>query len=162
MSALSQPRDPLIERALADAGAWCHGHVIDARPALAHAVRVARELDEHVPGRPSLICAALLHDSPLFVPDLIDRDVYLAGCYGAEVTRIVRGMQAQHEALNSGSPPLPINDLPVLLSAAAAASALLPEVPAGGRGACPRGMATDLAKALDQIERATASCMRQS
>ncbi len=191
MSALSQPRDPLIEQALTDAGFWCHGHVIDDRPALAHAVRVARKLDEHAPGRPSLICAALLHDSPLFAPDSIDLDAYLTGRYGSEVTRVVRAMQAQHEALDSANPPLLVDDLPVLLTSTAdkivALTSLLHrarlsgdvkgffdvrqpllrlqsyfrQYQQAGAALVPPGMATDLARALDQIDQATSGCVRQ-
>ena len=119
MSALTHPRNPLIEQAMADARTWCHGHIIDDRPALAHAVRVASKLDEHAPDRLPLVCAALLHDSPLFAPASIDLDTYLTSRYGPEVTRIVRAMQAQHEALDGDSPPLTVGDLPVLLTSTA-------------------------------------------
>ena len=119
MTALARPRHPLIERALADARAWCEGHIIDDRPALAHAVRVAAKLDQHAPGRPRLVCAALLHDSPEFAPARPALDGYLTGVYGTEVSRVVRAMAAQHHALDSDNPPIELEDQSVLLVAIA-------------------------------------------
>lgn len=186
MSALSQPRNPLIERALADARVWCRGHIIDDRPALAHAVRVASKLDHHAPGRVGLICAALLHDSPQFAPDPIGLDVYLTGSYGREVTRVVRAMQQQHEALDSGDPPVLVDDVAVVLTSTAdkivALSSLLTrarrsgDVPGffrvrqpllrllpyfrayrqAGIGLIPPGMSAELARVLGRMEQATA------
>ena len=119
MNALSAPRHRLIELALADARTWCQGHTIDDRPALVHAVRVAAKLDAHVPASPELICAALLHDSPLFAPPDLDLDDYLTSRYGPEVTRVIRALEAQHNALDSGNPPILVDDLPVLQASTA-------------------------------------------
>lgn len=119
MSTLSPPQTRVIEQALTDARTFCAGHIIDDRPALVHAVRVAVKLDQHAPGRPHLICAALLHDSPLFAPAMLDLDAHLTSHYGPEVTRIIRAMQAQHEALDSNNPPLLVDDYPVLLATTA-------------------------------------------
>lgn len=55
MTALTALRHRLIELALTDARAQCHGHIVDDRPALAHALRVANTLDAHVPGNPPLV-----------------------------------------------------------------------------------------------------------
>lgn len=62
---LSPPRHLLVEHALRQARQWCAGHVIDDRPALAHAARVAVTLGEHVADpAPDLVAAILLHGSP--------------------------------------------------------------------------------------------------
>ena len=83
MTVLTPPRHPLIDNALADARRWCAGQVIDDRPALAHAARVAVTLGEHVTDpAPELIAAALLHDSPEFAPAGIDLDAVLGHRYG--------------------------------------------------------------------------------
>ncbi len=120
MTALSPPRHPLISRALDDATAWCAGHTIDDRPALVHAVRVAVTLGRHAPDvGPHLICAALLHDSPEFAPPELDLDATLGRRYGPETTRIVRALQHEHESLDRGSPPVAIDDPPVLLASTA-------------------------------------------
>ena len=63
---------------------------------------------------------ALLHDSPEFAPPTTDLDAYLTAVYGAEVLRLVRGMQAEHDALDLGTPriPDPADRALVLLSTA--------------------------------------------
>ena len=126
----------MIELALADARAWCHGHIIDDRPALAHALQVATTLDAHVSCAPPLVCAALLHDSPLFAPADIDLNAFLTDRYGPEVTRIIRALEAQHEALDSADPPVLVDDQPVLLASTAdkivALSSLLRRARASG------------------------------
>jgi hypothetical protein len=120
VTVLAPPRLPLIDRALTDAKAWCAGHIIDERPALAHAARVAVTLGEHIGDpAPELIAAALLHDSPEFAPDDLDLDRVLAQRYGAEVPRIVRALEAEHQALDTDSPVTTIDDLPVLLASTA-------------------------------------------
>ncbi|MDR7277713.1 metal-dependent phosphohydrolase [Catenuloplanes atrovinosus] len=115
-SVLAAPRHPLIEYALTDAQRWCEGHIIDGRPALAHATQVAATLAAHEPGiAPDIVAAALLHDSPDFVPAGFDLDGYLTARYSAETTRVVRALQAEHRALDSGAPAVLIDDQPVLL-----------------------------------------------
>lgn len=191
MTALSAPRHPLIERALIDARTWCHGHIIDDRPALAHALHVARTLDSHVPGRPPLVCAALLHDSPLFAPADIDLNTYLTVRYGLEVTRVVRALEAQHEALDSADPPVLVDDHPVLLTSTAdkivALSSLLSRARAfgdidaffrargpllrllpyfrayqeAGAALVPPRMAAELRTVIERMEHATARARQQ-
>lgn len=120
MTVLSKPRDPLISQALADAMQWCAGKVIDDRPALAHAVRVALTIGEHVPHPgPDLIAAALLHDAPELAPPEVDLDVVLCFWYSREVHRIVRALQAEHQALDRLDPPVNVEDPPVLLASTA-------------------------------------------
>jgi (p)ppGpp synthase/HD superfamily hydrolase len=117
---LTPPHHALIHHALADARRWCAGRVIDDRPALAHAARVAVTLGEHVaaPG-PELIAAALLHDSPEFAPADIDLDTVLRQRYGDEVMRIVRALQTEHHALDTDNPVIIADDRPVLLASTA-------------------------------------------
>lgn len=120
MTTLTPPRHPLVERALQDARQWCAGRVIDSRPALAHAARVAVTIGEHVAApAPELIAAALLHDSPEFAPADVDLDSVLGDRYGAEVLRIVRALEAEHLALDSGAPVVTVDDPPVLLAGTA-------------------------------------------
>jgi hypothetical protein len=110
----------MVKQALADARIWCRGQVIDDRPALVHAVRVAVTLARHVPDAPaSLIAAVLLHDSPEFAPPGLDLDRYLIAGYGHPVQRIIRRLQAEHEALDQPDPPIHVDDLPVLLAGTA-------------------------------------------
>jgi hypothetical protein len=116
MTVLTPPRHQMIDRAMADARAWCAGRIIDDRPALAHAVRVAVTLGRHVPDVvPELVAAALLHDSPEFAPAGIDLDAVLTARYGPEVTRVVRALEVEHAALDSPDPPITVDDHPVLL-----------------------------------------------
>lgn len=117
---LSPPRHPLVEHALRQARQWCAGQVIDERPALAHAVRVALMLGHHVTdAAPELIVAALLHDAPEFAPPHVDLDRTLGRRYGAEVARIVRAVEAAHHALDSATPVIAVEDLAVLLTCTA-------------------------------------------
>ncbi|HWR49295.1 MAG TPA: HD domain-containing protein [Pseudonocardiaceae bacterium] len=114
------PRHPLVEQALRQARQWCTGQVIDDRPALAHAVKVALMLGRHVTdAAPELIAAALLHDAPEFAPPHVDLDLVLGQRYGAEVARIVRALEVAHHALDSATPILAVEDLPVLLACTA-------------------------------------------
>ena len=116
MTALSTPRHPLVDLALRDARTWCAGHVIDDRPALVHAVRVAVALARYVPNAaPDLVCAALLHDSPDFAPPGLDLDAVLTRRYGPQTARVVRAMEREHAALDRGDPPIAVDDGPVLL-----------------------------------------------
>jgi hypothetical protein len=120
VTVLSPPRHPLVECALGDAKLWCAGQIIDDRPALAHAARVAVTLGEYVAGTaPELIAAALLHDAPEFAPADIDVDAVLRLRYGSEVARIVRALEAEHHALDTASSIITIDDLPVLLASTA-------------------------------------------
>ncbi len=115
-SILAAPRHPLIEYALTDAKRWCEGHIIDDRPALAHATQVATTLATHQPDiAPQIVAAALLHDSPDFVPADFDLDSYLTSRYSPETTRVVRALQTEHQALDTGTPLIPADDRPVLL-----------------------------------------------
>ncbi|MGH3720831.1 MAG: HD domain-containing protein [Pseudonocardiaceae bacterium] len=116
LTVLSAPRHPLVEHALRQARQWCAGQVIDERPALAHAVRVALVLGRYVTdAAPELIAAALLHDAPEFAPSHVDLDLILGRRYGAEVARIVRAVEVAHHALESAAPIIAVEDLPVLL-----------------------------------------------
>lgn len=108
MTALTAPRHHLVDSALAVAQQWCRGRVIDDRPALAHAVRVAVTIDEHQPAaRPQVIAAALLHDAPEFAPVSLDLDTFLTTRYGTTVQRLIRAMQTEHDALDAGQPLVP-------------------------------------------------------
>ncbi|MGC4750692.1 metal-dependent phosphohydrolase [Micromonospora sp. DT201] len=120
MTVLSPPRAAAVDRALRDAHRWCAGHAIDDRPALAHAVRVAVTIGEHVPDPdPDLIAAALLHDIPDFAPHTPDIYQVLAVAYGPQVPRIIAALQAEHQALDRPDPPISVDDLPVLLASTA-------------------------------------------
>jgi len=120
VTALTPPRHPLVDHALQDARHWCAGQVIDDRPALAHAARIAVTLGEHVAyPAPELIAAALLHDAPEFAPPDTDLDHVLSQRYGLEVVRIVRALEAEHHALDADAPTLTVDDLPVLLASTA-------------------------------------------
>lgn len=108
MTALTPPRHPVVDSALTVAKRWCAGRVIDDRPALAHAVRVAVAIGAHQPRvKPQIIAAALLHDGPEFAPPNLDLNHFLTYHYGGEVTRLIRGMQAEHEALDAETPFVP-------------------------------------------------------
>lgn len=121
MAVLSPPLSPLLADALALARRWCAGQVIDGAPALRHAVRVARTLAAYVPDVPDeLLAAALLHDSPDFAPGDVDLDALLDRGLSPAVTRIVRGLQAEHAALDTpGGPPIQVDDLELLLASTA-------------------------------------------
>jgi len=120
VTVLVAPRHPLIRRALADARTWCTGQVIDERPALVHAVRVAVTLARHLPDvSPELIAAALLHDAPEFAPPELDLDAILTSRYGPHVHRIIRALQVEHHALDQPDPPITTDDQPVLLASTA-------------------------------------------
>lgn len=114
MRLLAPPRPPLVTAAIRQARIWCAGHEIDDAPAFAHAARVAATLDHHVPDLdPRWLCAALLHDSPEFVPAGTGLDAALA-VYGGDVPRIVRALQAEHQALDKPDPPIDVTDQAVL------------------------------------------------
>jgi len=120
MTALSTPRHPLVEAALADTRAWCAGRVIDDRPSLVHAVRVAATLDQHVPSAaPDLIAAALLHDAPEFAPPGTALDAVLTARYGPDVPRIVHALHVEHVALDQPDPPIRVDDHAVLVTSTA-------------------------------------------
>jgi (p)ppGpp synthase/HD superfamily hydrolase len=120
VTVLTPPRHPLIEQALRDAQQWCAGRIIDDRPALAHAARVAVTLGDHVPApEPGLVAAALLHDAPEFAPRDVDLDAVLTQRYGAEMVRIVRALEAEHYALDNDHPSIAVDDRPVLVASTA-------------------------------------------
>jgi hypothetical protein len=121
MSAFTHPRSPLIDTAITLARQWCEGHIIDGSPALGHAMKVARKIDEHLPGVSSdLIGAAILHDAPFFAPATVNLDEVLAEEMSADVLRIVRGLEREHTALDSDAlPVLHTNEPDVLIGSAA-------------------------------------------
>ncbi|MEJ3750593.1 metal-dependent phosphohydrolase [Actinomycetes bacterium KLBMP 9797] len=120
MTVLSPPRHPLIDKALRHAQEWCLGRVVDDRPAIQHAARVAVTLSRHVPTvGPELVAAVLLHDSPEFAPADVDLDALVTTEYGPEVRRIVRSMEAEHAALDEPDPTIRTGDRPLLLACTA-------------------------------------------
>lgn len=120
MTVLTPPRPAVLDHALDTARAWCAGHHIDQRPALAHAARVAVVLGEHItPTPPEWTAAALLHDAPEFAPTGLDLDALLEEDFGHETRRIVRALQNAHQDLDAGAPTIPLDDPPVLACMAA-------------------------------------------
>ena len=120
MTVLAPPRHPMVENALADAATWCTGEIIDDRPALAHAVKLAVTIGAHLPNPgPDLIAAALLHDSPDLAPTGIDLDQLLTTRYSATVSRIVRLMHDEHRSLDTDHPRIVVDDHQVLLASTA-------------------------------------------
>jgi (p)ppGpp synthase/HD superfamily hydrolase len=182
MTVLSPPRAATVDRALRDAQRWCTGHTIDDRPALAHAVRVAVTIGEHVlHPDPDLIAAALLHDIPDFAPRTPDIYQVLATAYGPQVPRIIAALHAEHQALDMPDPPIRVDDLPVLLASTAdkivaltsllrrahtsGDVTLLPHFRAFHQAAHPRlpaGMSARLDTALALLERAAAGIQAAS
>lgn len=101
MDSTALSRHPTIQAALALARRWCVGRIIDDAPALAHAVKVAAKLREHVPEPdPQLVAAVLLHDGPEFAPPNVDLDAVLAEL-GPQVRQVVRALEAEHASLGS-------------------------------------------------------------
>jgi len=98
------PHDhPMTAIALTLARRWCQGHEVGGESALAHAVRVARTLHQHLPdAAPDLLAAALLHDAPELTPPTDDLDTTLDRYLSPEVTRIVRALEHEHHALTDG------------------------------------------------------------
>lgn len=90
------PRHHLVADAVELARIWCEGHSIGGRPALGHAMRVARTLCRHV-SEPSVeaVAAALLHDGPGFAPDPAEVDAILTARFGPTVTHIVRTLERE-------------------------------------------------------------------
>lgn len=118
MTVLAPPRHPHLDLALADARAWCAGHRIDQRPALAHAVQVAVVVGANIPSSardPRPVVAALLHDGPEFAPAELDLDAHLTARYGPHLTRIVRAFEREHHAMDSDQPRPDVTDPDVLL-----------------------------------------------
>lgn len=122
MSVFAAPVDPRWESALDEARSWCEGHMIDDKPAYAHAVGVARVLDDHlVDLAVEVAIAGLLHNSPGFAPADLDLTAHLTTRYGHPVPRIVRARHAERELLNAGDDPdIDITDLLVLQVSTAA------------------------------------------
>jgi hypothetical protein len=121
MTVLSRPRHPVVADALVLAGEWCRGQIIDGAPALGHAVKVALVLGRHVPDAvPELVAAVLLHDSPEYAPKDVDLDALLTVRLGPAVTRIVRGLEREHIALDQRPvPDVTIEDRWTLYASAA-------------------------------------------
>lgn len=108
MTVLAPPRAPIIEDALAVAKKWCAGHTIDDRPALTHAARVAVTVGEHqLDVDVDVVAAALLHDAPEFAPVSLELDRFLTDRFSAEVRRLIRGMQSEHDAMDREEPLIP-------------------------------------------------------
>jgi hypothetical protein len=111
MTALSQPRHPIIAGALDLASTWCAGHAIGGAPALAHAINVAHTVDRHIPDAPvELIAVALLHDVPEFAPADIDLDAVLTCQLTPAVTRTIRALQRVLTAGKAGDIPVEPED----------------------------------------------------
>ena len=121
MSALTRPRHRLVEVAINLARQWCYGHVIDGSPALGHALKVARKVDEHLStASPDLIAAVILHDAPYFAPDSDDLEQLLTGQLSADVARIVWAIKQEHDALDDDVSPRINLDQPDVVVASAA------------------------------------------
>lgn len=121
MSVLTRPRPAMIDTAIDLSRGYCAGHVIGGSPALGHALKVARKIDEHHPAAtPDLIAAAILHDAPYFAPVGTDLDTVLTERLSPDVTRIVRAIEREHEALeHSDVPDVKTDDRDVLVASAA-------------------------------------------
>ncbi|WP_250009725.1 metal-dependent phosphohydrolase [Actinoplanes sp. M2I2] len=120
MTVLAPPRHPIVQSALDDARTWCASEIIDDRPALAHAVKVAVTIGAHIPDPGTdLIAAALLHDSPDLAPNTLDLDELLTTRYGPTVRRIVRVMHNEHRSLDTDHPQIVVDDHQVLLASTA-------------------------------------------
>ena len=111
----------LTAAALRLARSWCEGHEIGGEPALAHALRVVDVLGRHAPDAPpDVVAAVLLHDSPDLVPAGVDLDATLTVLLSAEVARLVRALQHEHDGLDDGAVVAPpVNDPHLMLASAA-------------------------------------------
>lgn len=121
MGALTEPRQELIDVAIQLSRQWCAGHKIDGSPALGHAIKVARKVDQHLPhAGTDLIAAVILHDSPYFAPDGTDLDAVLTERLSPAVTRIVRAIEREHQALAlAETPAIDTSDPDTLVASAA-------------------------------------------
>jgi hypothetical protein len=133
---------PIVSTGLQLARVWCAGHQIDGAPAIAHAVKVAAKLGQHVPHpTPELLAACLLHDAPEFAPAAGTGDwaAVISGALTPEVTRVVRALYSEHQAVGGPDRPrTPIDDLPVLLASTADKLVSLGSVLGRGRTADDR------------------------
>jgi hypothetical protein len=103
MTNLSNPRHPIVARALDLASTWCAGHVIGGAPALAHGMQVAATVDRLIPNAPAeLIAVALLHDAPELAPTDMDLDSVLICQLGPAVTRALRALEHALAAGDNG------------------------------------------------------------
>jgi hypothetical protein len=103
---LSHPHHPVVSDALDLARDWCAGHIVDSTPALGHAVKVALVLGQYVPNAvPELVAAGLLHHCPEYTPKDIDLHAILTARFGTRVTRVLRGLEREHIALDQRSVP---------------------------------------------------------
>ncbi|MEU7907218.1 HD domain-containing protein [Actinoplanes sp. NPDC049118] len=111
----------MIDAAIELSRDYCAGKIIDGSPALGHAMKVARKVDEHHPGAsPDLIAAVILHDAPYFAPPEIDLDNVLAELFGPTVAQIVRAIEREHDALDhEESPTIVLDHSDVLIASAA-------------------------------------------
>lgn len=121
MSALARPRAAMIDAAIELSRDFCEGEIIDGSPALGHAMKVARQVDKHHPiASPDLIAAVILHDAPYFAPANVNLDNVLTELFSPAVTRIVRTIEREHEALaHSELPDVQTDDLDGLIASAA-------------------------------------------
>ncbi|MET0492938.1 MAG: metal-dependent phosphohydrolase [Actinoplanes sp.] len=121
MSVLTRPRATMIDTAIELSRGFCEGHIIDGSPALGHALKVARKVGKHHPtASPDLVAAVILHDAPDFAPADMDLDNVLTERLSPAVTRIVRAIEREHEALGrSEVPDVQTDDLDVLIATAA-------------------------------------------
>lgn len=121
MSVLTKPRTEPIATAIELARGWCAGHVIDGSPALGHAIKVARKIEEHQPDAPAaLLAAVIVHDAPYFAPKDLDLDTVLTGRLGPDVTQIVRTIEREHHALDTAATPeVDTSDPDALIASAA-------------------------------------------
>jgi hypothetical protein len=111
----------MIDAAIELSRDFCEGEIIDGSPALGHAMKVARKIDKHHPtASPDLIAAVILHDAPYFAPAEINLDNVLTELFSPAVTRIVRAIEREHEALGrSELPDVQTDDVDVLIASAA-------------------------------------------
>lgn len=121
MPVFDEPRHPLVEKAVTDARDWCFGHELNGKPAFARATRVVLTLEEHLGAdlTPELAAATLLRVAYQFASTEIDIDDYLLEHYSGSVRRILRALQAGHEALATGTTSIDTADLQVVLGVTA-------------------------------------------
>lgn len=142
MGALSSPRPALIDTAIQLSQQWCKGHRIDGSPALGHALKVARKVDQHLlDADPDLIAAVILHDSPYFAPGDTDLDAVLTERLGPAVTRIVRAIEREHHALALAEiPAIDTSDPDALVASAADKVVSIAAITRRGRRAADSGI----------------------
>jgi hypothetical protein len=82
---------------------------------------VAHKVDQYLPeADPALIAAVVLHDSPYFAPDGTDLDAVLNDRLSPAVTRIVRAIEREHQALAVAElPAIDVSDPHTVVASAA-------------------------------------------